>query len=146
VGAAVRAFLDAGIRVAVIHGGGPQATEMQKKLAKTKPDRAIPRAQRELVFVPIEKIRAAVAEEFGIEEKRLDRMRGGADKVAALYLARRLSGLSTREVGEAFGVTATRVSNVARDVEKGAWKSLQNVLLRLEKSLRKASDLPPVKR
>lgn len=32
VGAAVRAFLDAGIRVAVIHGGGPQATEMQKKL------------------------------------------------------------------------------------------------------------------
>ncbi|WNG61098.1 acetylglutamate kinase [Archangium gephyra] len=32
VGAAVRAFLDAGIRVAVIHGGGPQATEMQKRL------------------------------------------------------------------------------------------------------------------
>jgi acetylglutamate kinase len=32
VGAAVRAFLDAGVRVAVIHGGGPQATEMQKKL------------------------------------------------------------------------------------------------------------------
>ncbi|QRN98911.1 acetylglutamate kinase [Archangium violaceum] len=32
VGAAVRAFLDAGIRVAVIHGGGPQATELQKKL------------------------------------------------------------------------------------------------------------------
>ncbi len=32
VGAAVRAFLDAGIRVAVIHGGGPQATDLQKKL------------------------------------------------------------------------------------------------------------------
>ena len=32
VGAAVRAFLDAGVRVAVIHGGGPQATEMQKRL------------------------------------------------------------------------------------------------------------------
>ncbi|WP_257458376.1 acetylglutamate kinase [Archangium lipolyticum] len=32
VGAAVRAFLDAGIRVTVIHGGGPQATEMQKRL------------------------------------------------------------------------------------------------------------------
>ena len=32
VGAAVRAFLDAGVRVAVIHGGGPQATELQKKL------------------------------------------------------------------------------------------------------------------
>jgi acetylglutamate kinase len=32
VGAAVRAFLEAGIRVAVVHGGGPQATELQKKL------------------------------------------------------------------------------------------------------------------
>lgn len=32
VGRAVRAFLDAGIRVAVVHGGGPQATELQKKL------------------------------------------------------------------------------------------------------------------
>ncbi len=32
VGAGVRAFLDAGIRVAVIHGGGPQATDLQKKL------------------------------------------------------------------------------------------------------------------
>jgi acetylglutamate kinase len=32
VGAAIRAFLDAGIRVAVIHGGGPQATELSKRL------------------------------------------------------------------------------------------------------------------
>jgi acetylglutamate kinase len=32
VGAAVRAFLEAGIRVAVVHGGGPQATDLQKKL------------------------------------------------------------------------------------------------------------------
>lgn len=32
VGAAVRAFLDAGIKVAVVHGGGPQATELSKKL------------------------------------------------------------------------------------------------------------------
>ena len=32
VGAAVRAFLDAGIRVAVIHGAGPQASELSKRL------------------------------------------------------------------------------------------------------------------
>lgn len=31
-GAAVRAFLDAGVRVAVVHGGGPQATELSKRL------------------------------------------------------------------------------------------------------------------
>ncbi|MCA2979607.1 MAG: acetylglutamate kinase [Myxococcaceae bacterium] len=32
VGAAVRAFLDAGIKVCVVHGGGPQATELSKRL------------------------------------------------------------------------------------------------------------------
>jgi acetylglutamate kinase len=32
VGAAVRAFLDAGIRVAVVHGAGPQATELSRRL------------------------------------------------------------------------------------------------------------------
>lgn len=32
VGRAVSAFLAAGVKVAVVHGGGPQATELQKKL------------------------------------------------------------------------------------------------------------------
>src|SRR3954470_17585979 len=32
VGRAVAAFLEAGVKVAVVHGGGPQATELQKKL------------------------------------------------------------------------------------------------------------------
>ncbi len=32
VGAAVRAFLDAGVKVAVVHGGGPQATALQQRL------------------------------------------------------------------------------------------------------------------
>lgn len=30
--AATRAFLDAGVKVAVVHGGGPQATDLQKRL------------------------------------------------------------------------------------------------------------------
>ncbi len=32
VGLAVRVFLDAGVRVVVVHGGGPQATELSKRL------------------------------------------------------------------------------------------------------------------
>jgi acetylglutamate kinase len=32
VGSAIHAFRDAGIRVAVVHGGGPQATELSKRL------------------------------------------------------------------------------------------------------------------
>lgn len=35
VGAAVRSFREAGVRVAIIHGGGPQATELTKKLGLT---------------------------------------------------------------------------------------------------------------
>jgi len=35
VGAAARAFLEAGVKVAVVHGGGPQATELQKRLGLT---------------------------------------------------------------------------------------------------------------
>ncbi len=32
VGAAIRTFLDAGVRVAVVHGAGPQASELSKRL------------------------------------------------------------------------------------------------------------------
>lgn len=32
VGRAVKAFLEAGVKVCVVHGGGPQATELQKRL------------------------------------------------------------------------------------------------------------------
>ncbi len=32
VGAAVKRFVDAGIKVAVVHGGGPQANELSKKM------------------------------------------------------------------------------------------------------------------
>ncbi len=32
VGRAVRSFLEAGVKVAVVHGGGPQATELSKRL------------------------------------------------------------------------------------------------------------------
>ena len=32
VGRAVKAFLDAGVKVAVVHGGGPQASDLQKRL------------------------------------------------------------------------------------------------------------------
>ncbi|MCI0670263.1 MAG: acetylglutamate kinase, partial [Myxococcaceae bacterium] len=35
VGRAVRAFLEAGIKVAVVHGAGPQATELTKRLGLT---------------------------------------------------------------------------------------------------------------
>jgi acetylglutamate kinase len=35
VGAAVRAFLDAGVKVAVVHGAGPQATDLSKRLGIT---------------------------------------------------------------------------------------------------------------
>ena len=97
---------------------------------------AVPRSERGVAFVPIATIRSTVAEDFGVEEARLSRRRGGAEKVAALYLARRLSGESGDRIGEAFGVKAARVSNVVTEVERGDWPKLKNRLKELEKRLR----------
>ena len=56
-------------------------------------------------------------------------------KVAAIWLSRRLTGLSGREVGAAFGVRQARVSNVLGDVRSGRWRALRPALDELEKGL-----------
>ena len=64
-------------------------------------------------------------------------VRAGAHeaKVAAIWLSRRLTGLSGREVGEAFGVRPARVSNVLGDVRTGRWRALRPTLEEMEKRL-----------
>src|SRR5512135_817991 len=116
------------VRGQVFLGGEAFLKEMSSRVMETKPGSDFPRAQRELISVPLDRIREAVAAEFGVDAGDLKRRRGGADKVAALYLSRRLSGLGGREIGEAFGVTAGRVSHVAKQIEGGEWPELKEVL------------------
>lgn len=81
------------------------------------------------------RIQRVVASEWGVSAGRLKR-HGGEAKVAGLYLARKLTPLSNREIGEAFGVGEARVSSAKREVEEGARRSLAD---RLEKLRRKLS-------
>jgi hypothetical protein len=86
-------------------------------------------------LVELSRVRSAVSSSFGVAEPELNRARAHGAKVAAIWLSRRLTGLSGREVGEAFGVTPARVSNVLGDVRSGRWKALRPALDELEKGL-----------
>jgi hypothetical protein len=60
-----------------------------------------------------------VARELGVEPGRVSRKRGGEEKMAAIYLARKLSGLTGREIGRAFGVKGARVGNLVTEIDEG---------------------------
>ncbi len=80
-------------------------------------------------------IRRTVAREWGVPASSL-RRHGGEQKVAAIYLARKLTPLSNIEIGEAFGVGEARVSSALREVAEGAKTHLAP---RLESLLRRLS-------
>ena len=93
------------------------------------------RRRRGVGDTSLTRIQRLVAEEWGVPVGRLKR-HGGEPKVAGLYLARKLTPLSNREIGEAFGVGEARVSSAKREVEEGA---RQRLLAQLEKLRRKLS-------
>jgi hypothetical protein len=83
----------------------------------------------------LEDLRAAVAREFGVEPGRVSRKRGSEEKMAAIYLARKLSGLTGREIGRAFGVKGARVSNLVTEIDEGRRPGLRRRLEILGKRL-----------
>ncbi|MBK6405777.1 MAG: hypothetical protein IPF66_12480 [Holophagales bacterium] len=85
--------------------------------------------------VDLARVRTAVASRFGVPEARLAHPGAHEAKVAAIWLSRRLTGLSGSEVGAAFGVRQARVSNVLGDVRTGRWRALRPALDELEKGL-----------
>jgi hypothetical protein len=99
-------------------------------LAGSGPGERLPRGAVEL-----SRVKAAVASRFGVPEPELARPGAHEAKVAAIWLSRRLTGLSGREVGAAFGVRQARVSNVLGDVRSGRWRALRPALDELEKGL-----------
>jgi putative transposase len=91
---------------------------LQKMIEGRQPVDQVPLRYRRAAEPSLEAIRRAVAAEWKVSEKRLSRSRGGEDKKAAIYLARKLTRMSGREIGEAFGVKAARVSNVVTEIER----------------------------
>ena len=110
---------------------------LQEKAAQWSEEDEIPRAQRR-GLVKIRDVRGLVAREWKTSPQALSRSRGGEDKLAAMYLARKLCGLPVQEVAKEFGVKSARVSNAAREIDEMPESSpLRLRLARLEKELRK---------
>ena len=88
-----------------------------------------------------EQIESAVAEEFGVEPSQLfaTRIKNHEARVAAIYLIRKLTSVSARQLGERYGgVSQAAISRAvqraeARRDEQRRWKQR---LSRLEDSLR----------
>ncbi len=115
----------------VVVGSAEFAREVRLRLAAPLPPSDRPRAGA----VDLSRVRAAVASRFGVPEPALVRAGAHEAKVAAIWLSRRLTGLSGREVGAAFGVRPARVSNVLGDVRTGRWRTLRPTLEEMEKRL-----------
>ena len=112
--------------------GSPEfAREARLRLATSPPGTGRPARGA----VELSRVRAAVSSRFGVADTDLARAGAHGAKVAAIWLSRRLTGLSGREVGAAFGVRQARVSNVLGDVASGRWKALRPALDELEKRL-----------
>lgn len=116
-------------------GSPPFVKAMSKRLEKKREEEDIPLVQRRPVWLDLERIRKAVAAELGVDAQALGRRRGSEDKMAAVYLARKLSGLKAREVASAFGVKASRVSNIVHEIESGSRPDLARTVEKLRRKL-----------
>jgi putative transposase len=95
----------------------------------------IPRRYRREGEAHLQRIEQAVAREWRFSVEALARRRGGEDKKAAIYLAKKLTRLSGRQIGEAFGVKPARVSNVVTEIEKSGSPALVRRIDRLRQKL-----------
>jgi REP element-mobilizing transposase RayT len=97
------------------------------------------RLRRAVAAVGIEDVRRAVARGWNVPEGALARRRGGDEKKAAIYLARKLTRLGGREIGAAFGVKPARVSNVVTELEREPSSPLARRVERLRAGIEKRS-------
>ncbi|HKF41841.1 MAG TPA: transposase [Thermoanaerobaculia bacterium] len=118
-------------------GGREFLKRMQELVSSQEKDDEIPRRYRKAsAQVKLEDIRRQVAREWDVKEEALPRRRGGDDKKAAIYLARKLTRLGGREIGREFGVKAARVSNVVSQIDADPSTPLARRIKRLAGRLR----------
>jgi hypothetical protein len=65
----------------------------------------------------------------------LVRRRGGDEKKAAIYLAKKATGMGGREIGAAFGVKPAQVSHIVRGIDDNPESPLARRVHRLRKRL-----------
>ena len=99
--------------------GGRAFLERMEMLARAKPSRAVPRAQRQPTRPKPAEVLAAVAEAYGVSVAALRKREHQPAFRAAAYLLRRAANLSLDETAALFGVSAPRISQIQRQVEDG---------------------------
>jgi len=124
-----------GVKGQIYLGSPSFVNAMSKRLERRREEEDIPLVQRRPVWLDVERIRKAVAAELGVDAQELGRRRGREDKMAAVYLARKLSGLKAHEVASAFGVKASRVSNIVHEIESGSRPDLARTVEKLRRKL-----------
>lgn len=117
-------------------GGATFVADMARRLGPRILDGEIPWVQQRPCPPTLDDVRSVVSTEWNIPVKALSQPRKSEPKVAAIYLATKLTGLPKREIGLAFGVKRGRVSNVISEVEHGRHLSLRDRLRSLEDILK----------
>ena len=112
-------------------GGNEFLKEIAALIGSRSCDEEIPVAQRTPIATDLSTIEALVAHEWNVSPGELRRYRGGPAKIAAIYLARKLTTLPAREVGASFGVARGRVANVIAEVDRGRHGDMRVRLSRL---------------
>ncbi|HZI66824.1 MAG TPA: transposase [Thermoanaerobaculia bacterium] len=116
-----------------VYVGSPAfVADIARRLGPRTPDSEIPMVQQRPVPPTLDDVRSTVCTEWNVPVHVLSRPRTSEPKVAAIYLAAKLTGLAKREIGGAFGVKRGRVSNVISEVERGRYTPLRDRLRSLE--------------
>ncbi|HVE66611.1 MAG TPA: transposase [Thermoanaerobaculia bacterium] len=113
-----------------------------RNLLEEKPwDTEIPVAQRTPNAPELIDIEEAVSRAWGLTIPELLTRRAGPARVAAIYLARKLTHLPAREIAEPFGVSRGRVANVVAEVEGGKHREIQDRLDKLIEDIGRAKTV-----
>lgn len=119
------------VRNPLFLGGDDFLAQMQNLIEEKPWDTEIPLDQRTPNALQLIDIERVVSGAWGVTIPELRRRRAGAARVAAIYLARKLTHLPAREIAEAFGVGRGRIGNVVAEVERGKHRELQGRLDKL---------------
>jgi len=123
------------VRHQVFLGGDEFLEKIDARLKGRTIGDDVPSGQRAPAPPTLAAIRAQVGREFGVEPGALSRRRGGEDKMAAIYLARKLTAKTGVEIAREFGVKAARVSNVGTEIDAGGRPALARRIRKIETRL-----------
>jgi REP-associated tyrosine transposase len=93
------------------------------------------RYRRARPAVDIAQVQTEVAREWNVPVAALARRRGGDDKRAAIYLAKKVTAMGGGEIGAAFGVKPAQVSHIVRTIDDNPESPLARRIARLRNRL-----------